>query len=185
MAPKALALWQEKILWKTCLMAGQGQRGRKLVMSRKQRDHPNVQKHGSFKSGCSSYARVIQTPESAHRETLDLYNSESGISWDRGRRHHSFTGTHWCEPQWNRVWGTVLEQTGLNQAACSNISSYSLISSVFNLFCQLINSVSAGICRVEVGKDHDCRIPDCLSWGPGTFHHSGVNSRDSGREILE
>lgn len=135
--PQSPGLVAEKNPLKTSLMSGQGQRSRNLVGSRKQCDHPNVQKHERLKSGGSPYARVIQTPESAHRDTLDLDNSESAISWERGRRHHSFTGTHWgCEPQWSHVWGTVLEQTGISQAACNNVRSYSLISSLFNLFCQ-------------------------------------------------
>lgn len=97
--PQSPGLVAEKDPLKTSLVSGQGQKGRNLVGSRKQCDHPNVQKYASFKSGGSSYARVIQTPESAQRETLDLDNSESGISWERGRRHHSFTGTLWgCEP---------------------------------------------------------------------------------------
>lgn len=121
--PQILAWGQKKILWRTCLKAGQGQRGRNLVMSRNLRvsnqDVPPI-------PGWSNPWIC----------TLDLGNSESGTSWDRARRHHSFTGTHWCEPQWSCAWGTFQDQNGLSRAACSNASSCSLISCVFNLFCQ-------------------------------------------------
>lgn len=65
-----------------------GSEGQKPSDGKEAVSPPQCPKHVGFKSECSSYARVIQTPESAHGETLDL---ESQNLESAGRREEGIT----------------------------------------------------------------------------------------------
>lgn len=115
--PQSLALVAEKDPLENLFEGWAGSEGRNLVMSRKECDHPNVQKHEHFKSGCSSSARVIQTPESAGSGELRIWHQ---LGERKKASQFDWSPQVWA--QWSHAWGTFLEQTGLNPAAYSNVS---------------------------------------------------------------